>query len=72
MKEISDAVTRVDKLKRKEQPGWGGSVNKAPKPGGWGSNYSAQEQEPAQPTQETCRRQWSNRCEGVPTNPRIE
>jgi hypothetical protein len=50
MKEISEAVTRVDKLnKRKEQPGWGDSaVNKAQKPGGWGSgNYSAPAQDPA-------------------------
>ena len=49
MKEISEAVTRVDKLnKRKEQPGWGDSANKAQKPGGWGSgNYSAPAQDPA-------------------------
>jgi hypothetical protein len=49
MKEISEAVTRVDKLnKRKEQPGWGDSSNKSPKPGGWGSgNYSAPAQDPA-------------------------
>ena len=39
---------RVDKPKRKEPPDWGDSVNKAPKPGDWGSNYSAQEQELAQ------------------------
>ena len=48
MKEISEAVTRVDKLKRKEQPGWGDSANKSQKPGGWGSNYPAPVQEPAQ------------------------
>ena len=49
MKEITEAVSRVDKLnKRKDQPGWGESANKSAKPGGWGSNYSAQGQEPAQ------------------------
>ena len=49
MKEISEAVTRVDKLsKRKDQPGWGDSANKAQKAGGWGSSYPAQEQQPAQ------------------------
>ena len=49
MKETSEAVTRVDKLKRKDRPGWGDSANKSQKPGGWGSNYSARVQEPAQP-----------------------
>ena len=49
LKEISEAVSRVEKAnKRKEQPGWEESANKAVKPGGWGSNYSAQGQEPAQ------------------------
>jgi hypothetical protein len=49
MKEISEAVTRVDKLnKRKEQPGWGDSSDKVQKPGGWGSgDYSAPAQDAA-------------------------
>lgn len=49
MKEISDAVTRVDKLnKRKDQPGWGDpSASKSQKAGGWGSaNYSVPEPAP--------------------------
>ena len=51
MKEISEAAARVEKdNKRKEQAGgWGSSVNKSAKPGGWGSNpYPAQASEPAQ------------------------
>ena len=43
LKEITEAVARVDKLnKRKEQPTWGESANKSSKAGGWDSNNSAQ------------------------------
>ena len=39
MEEISGAAARVEKAnKRKGQPGWGESVNKAVEAGGWGSN----------------------------------
>ena len=49
IKEISEAVTRVDKLnKRKEQPAWGDLSDKVQKPGGWGSgDYSAPAQDAA-------------------------